>query len=152
MHEEEISADAVTADLRTQNNNLSFWQCAEGTRKEIDDIALAIAAGRDKIDKVEIVLIDDKDLENDGQAIKATNGRTPVESLVRLHVDVMQLDYSRLGRVAHRIASAIAADQCHRVSKKRVERLLVTAITQDEILQIEGLNGKLRPQVQKLLT
>lgn len=152
MHEEEISADAVTADLRTQNNNLSFWQCAKGTRKEIDDIALAIAAGRDKIDKVEIVLIDDKDLENDGQAIKASNGRTPVESLVRLHVDVMQLDYSRLGRVAHRIASAIAADQFHRVSKKRVERLLVTAITQDEILQIEGLNEKLRPQVQKLLT
>lgn len=151
MREGDISADAVTADLRTQNNNLSFWQCAEGTNQEIENVVLAIAAGRDQIDKVDIVLIDDKDLRNDGQTIMASDGRTPVESLVKLHVDVIQLNYCRLGKVARRVASAVAADQCCRVTKKRVETLLVTAVTRGEVLQIERLNKKLRLQVQELL-
>ncbi|MXZ57740.1 MAG: hypothetical protein F4Z16_04575 [Rhodothermaceae bacterium] len=151
MDEGEISADAVTADLRTQNNSLSFWKCAKKTHKEIENVALAIAAGRDKIDKVEIVLIDNEDLKTDGQNIETSNGRTPVESLVKRHVDLMQLDYTRLGKVARRVASAVAANQCHRVSKQRVQTLLVTAITRDETLQIDRLNENLRPQVQKLL-
>lgn len=151
MDEGQISADAVTADLRTQNNSLSFWRCADGTDEEINNVALAIAAGRDKIDKVEIVLIDDEDLKTDGQTIKTSDGRTPVESLVRLHVDVTQLDYCRLGKVARRVASAVAADQCHRIPKNRIAKLLVTAITVGEILQIGKLNEKLRLQVQELL-
>jgi len=61
MREEGISADAVTTDLRTRNNNLSFWQCSEKTNKEIENVVLAIAAGRDKIDRIDIVLIDDMD-------------------------------------------------------------------------------------------
>ncbi|MYI84451.1 MAG: hypothetical protein F4058_03845 [Rhodothermaceae bacterium] len=152
MSEREISADAVTADLRTQDNILSFWQCGEGTDKEVNNVALAIAAGRDNIDKVEIVLIDDKDLENDGQIIKASNGRTPVGSMVKLHVDVIRLDYYRLGKVAHLVASAVAADKFHRITKKSVKTLLVTAITESEVLQVEGLNDKLRPRVQRLLS
>lgn len=152
MSEGEISADAVTADLRTLDNKLSFWQCGAGRDKEINNVALAIAAGRDKIGKVEIVLIDDKDLENDGQIIKASDGRTPVGSMVKLHVDVIRLDYSRLGRVARRVASAVAADQCHRVTKNSVKTLLVKAINESGALQVEGLNDKLRPEVRRLLS
>ena len=152
MSEGEISADAVTADLRTQNNKLSFWRCGTGTEKEIENVALAIAAGRDKIDKVEIVLINDKDLENDGQIIKASDGRTPVGSMVKLHVDMIRLDYYHLGKVARRVSSAIAANQCRRVPKKRVETLLMTAITRSKVLQVEKLNEKLRLQVQGLLS
>ena len=152
MSEGDISADAVTADLRTQNNQLSFWQCGAGTKKEVYNVVLAIAAGRDKIDKVEIVLIDDKDLKDDGQTIKASDGRTPVGSLVKLHVDVIQLDYCRLGKVARRVASAVAADQYRKVSKKRVETLLVTAVTGSEVLQVDRLNEKLRLQVERLLS
>ena len=152
MDEGEISADAVTADLRTQGNNLSFWCCVDETDEEIDNVALAIAAGRNRIDKVEIVLINDEDLRNDGQTIMSSDGRTPVESLVKLHVDVIQLDYHRLGKLARRVASAVAAEQFRRISKKRVATLLVTAINGDEVLPIEGLNENLRLQVQELLS
>lgn len=151
MSNEDISADAVTADLRTQNNSLSFWRCPEGTDADIDKVALAIATGRDKIDKVEIVLIDDKDLKKDGQTLKNSGGRTPVEILAKLHVDVTRLDYVRLGKIAQCVASAVAANQFHRIPRKRIESLLVTAINRDSILNIEQLNEKLRSQVQKLL-
>ena len=30
LAEDEIPADAVTADLRTQDNKLSFWRCGDG--------------------------------------------------------------------------------------------------------------------------
>ena len=31
----EIAADAVTADLRTQDNKLSFWRCGDGESKRL---------------------------------------------------------------------------------------------------------------------
>lgn len=39
MHAEEISADAVTGDLRTQDNSLSFWRCPSGSAVELEDVA-----------------------------------------------------------------------------------------------------------------
>jgi len=61
INEGDISADALTCDLRTLENHLSFWQCKDGSIKEIEDVALAIASGRDKIDKLDIVLIEETD-------------------------------------------------------------------------------------------
>ena len=34
---DEIPADAITADLRTANNALSFWQCGQATDLEVSD-------------------------------------------------------------------------------------------------------------------
>ncbi len=151
MSKGDISADALTSDLRTLENNLSFWRCKEASIKDIEDVALAIASGRDRIDKLDIVLIDDSDLKSDCKT-KDSKGRTPVENLVHLHVDVLELNYYRLGIIARSIVSAIADDQCYRVSRKRIETLLVTAIIEEERLFIGNLNDRLRPQVQRLLT
>jgi len=151
MHEDGISADAVITDLRTQNNNLSFWKCSEKTNKEIENVVLAIASGRDKIDRIDIVLIDDMGLKNDGQTLEPSKGRTPVADLVKLHMDVNHLDYYRLGKIAFRVASAVTAKQCRRITKGQVEEILVTAITRRGVLQINNLSEKLRPKVQKLL-
>ena len=49
----EISADAITGDLRTQGNSLSFWQCGIAEQDKLEEAALAIAAGRDSIDCAE---------------------------------------------------------------------------------------------------
>ena len=51
----EISADAVTGDLRTQRNSLSFWRCRAETNGDVEDVALAIAAARDQVDTIDIV-------------------------------------------------------------------------------------------------
>ena len=37
---DEIPADAVTADLRTQDNALSFWACGSGDTRELDEVVL----------------------------------------------------------------------------------------------------------------
>lgn len=51
----EISADAVTSDLRTKENTLSFWNCRTETNGDVEDAVLAIAAAGDRLDRLDVV-------------------------------------------------------------------------------------------------
>ena len=53
--EGEISADAVTRNLRTHNNSLSFWRCHTETNGDVEEAVLGSRGGRDRIDKLDIV-------------------------------------------------------------------------------------------------
>lgn len=146
IREGQIAADAVTADLRTQDNKLSFWQCGSGSAEEIEEAALALAAGRDQLDKIELVWISEDDLVADGLDLSASRGQTLVEDLAERHVDVQQLDYDRLGLVAVRVSSALGEDRHRRLAKQAVRRLLVDAI-QDGRLHQEELPQKLASEL-----
>ena len=47
--EGEIAADAVTVDLKTQDNSLSFWRCPTETTQDLEKAVLAIAATRNTV-------------------------------------------------------------------------------------------------------
>jgi len=118
----EISADAVTSDLRTKDDTLSFWKCGGATKPEIEEAALALAAAGDRIDKIDLVWLTEEELREDGQMLECTPGRTPVSDLARQHVDVSRLDYVRLGKVAEQIVSAIASGNyvvCYLICRQR---------------------------------
>lgn len=144
----EIPADAVTGDLKTQGNALSFWRSRSNTSGDFEDVILAIAAGRDKIDKVEIVWFDKDELINDGLNLVQTDGITPIRDLIKLHADVPLLDYTRLGKVADKIASALASDQYWRVTRSRVKKLLIAAVIRQR-LEIDNLNEKIQTEIRK---
>ena len=142
-----ISADAVTGDLRTRDNMLSFWQCPSGTEVELEDVVLAIATGHVEVAKVEIVWLDDEDLRTDGQTLINSDGRTPVAELVSLHVNVFHLDYTRLGKIACRIVSAIVAEQYRRLPRMYVRRLLTSAVSSGRI-NLKNLSEKIQTELQ----
>ena len=144
----EISADAVTADLRTQENKLSFWRC--GSETEVEDAALAIAAAGERVDKLDIVWIDEGELQTDGQTLEDTEGRTHVTELVKRHVDICRLDYVRLGNVAHHVITAIEEDRYIRLSKGRVTKILVAAVRQGRV-DLNDLEEDVQKQVRKSL-
>ena len=144
----EISADAVTADLRTRENKLSFWRC--GSETEVEDAALAIAAASDRVDKIDIVWVDEDELKTDGQILKNTKGRTHVTELIDRHVDICRLDYVRLGKVAHRVMTAIKNKQCTRLNKRRVTEILVAAVEQGRV-NLDGLQEGVQKEVNKSL-
>lgn len=146
----EISADAVTADLRTQDNKLSFWRCGNGSQTEIGEVALAMAATGNRVDKIELAWIPEDDLRADGQLWLDTEGRTPVEQLASRHLDVCRLDYVRLGKIAHRVADAIKEGRFERLKKERVLDILVAAIQQRR-LELNDLKDKVRAEVNKSL-
>lgn len=142
----EISADAVTLDLKTQDNKLSFWRCGDGKRAGVNEAALAIAAACDRIDRIDVVWLAVGELQGDGQTLKNTMGRTPVLGLDELHVDVCRLDYWRLGKVAQLIFTAIQKDQHLRLRKACVKDLLTKAAEQGRI-DPAGLKDHVRKEL-----
>ena len=148
--EGEIAADAVTVDLKTQNNSLSFWRCPTETTEDLEKAVLAIAATRNRVEKLEIVWLINDDLQNDCQTLENTEGDTPVSELKELHVDVCRLDYVRLGKVASRIAIALENCRWRRISKGRVRKLLVEAVTQKRV-ELADLQESIQAEVQKSL-
>lgn len=147
---DEIPADAITADLRTKGNALSFWQCGQATDLEVSDVVLAIAAGRDRIQKLDIVWILTDELESDGQRIRLKRGRTPVAGLSKRHVDVCRLDYRRLGRIGARVATAISQEQWRRFRQGQIVDLLATAV-RDGRLSEGDLTEKVRTKLRAAL-
>ncbi len=143
---DEIPADGVTVDLKTQQNSLSFWRCPSEEQSDLENAALAIAAGRDTVDRLDMVWLPDDELEGDGLTLSNTKGRTPVPELTDLHVDVTRLDYVRLGNVARSVVAALEANRYLRIPKARVKQLLVEAVNQDRI-NLDDLNHKLREEV-----
>ena len=142
----EIPADAVTVDLRTQQNSLSFWRCPTDVERDIEEAALAIAAAGDRVDRLDIVWLTDEELQADGQVLEDTAGRTPVTDMAAMHVDVSRLDYVRLGNVARGIAAAIQANRWRRLTRRRVKALLEEAIGEGRV-DPTALAGTLRAQV-----
>jgi hypothetical protein len=129
----EIAADAVTEDLRTNGNALSFWRCDTGAEDQVEAVALAMAASGDRIDKLDVVWIAERHFAEDGQTWEATEGRTPVAELRRRHVDLQRLDYVRLGNVARHVAAAIESERYLRLSRRRVRMLLVAAVRRGDV-------------------
>ena len=53
----EIPADAVTADLRTTDNTLSFWTFEDASDEGIRATALVLATAADRVDRMDIVWV-----------------------------------------------------------------------------------------------
>lgn len=142
----EIPADAVTVDLRTQDNSLSFWLCQTDTAGDVEAAALAIAAAGERVDKLDIIWLIDDELELDGLTLAKTEGRTPVRDMTSRHVDLIQLDYVRLGRIARKVVDAIESQRYCRLTRARVRKLIVVAIRQGRIDSAK-LDERLRADV-----
>ena len=96
---------------------MSFWRCPTDATSDVEEAALAIATGREHLEKLDLVWLDDEELQADGQFLTNTEGYTPVMDLAPLHVDVSRLDYVRLGKVASRIGTAIEEKRFYRLTK-----------------------------------
>ena len=109
-----------------------------------------MAAAGDRIDKLDVVWIAERDFAADGQSWEATDGRTPVAELRYRHVDLQRLDYVRLGNVARRVAAAIASEWCLRFSRRRVKMLLVAAVQRGDV-DLADLAERVRDEVGSAL-
>ena len=145
-----IPADAITADLRTQQNRLSLWEGDITSRDSVNDVALAIAAGRERVDKIELVWVTDEELKSDGLMLVKSVGRTPVTDLASRHFDACELDHEGLGLVAHRVASVMTTSRYYRLTAAAVRRILTTAVKEKRV-DLTDLEEKVRTEVAKHL-
>ena len=150
LAEGELRADAVTADLRTVDNALSVWQCGdnEATEKDVQEAALAMASIMDRADTIDLAWLGKDELEQAGHIVRQTNGETNVLDLRSHHFDICELNYTRLGDIASRIAKAVRDGQRRRFRRRAVLDLLADAVELDRI-KIPYLKCPLRQQVQE---
>lgn len=116
----EIPADAISADLRTSSNSLSLWLCGEADDSALRGVVLALASGCDRLDRLDVVWIDQASIERERIALHQTRGRTPVVDMIDKHMDADELDLNRLGVIARLIHDALGAERCSRFSRQQV--------------------------------
>ena len=145
-----VRSDAITIDLRTQYDKLSFWKCGTGPADEenIQAVAMAIASANPSWGKLDIVWLHVENLQQDAQVWECVEGESPIKDLNDRHVHAIQLNYGRLGNLAERIVNAINADQIRRFDKDEIVKLLGQAVKQDR-LNIEHLKGNTLTAVAK---
>jgi len=147
MDQGAVGADAVTADLRTQNNALSLWEFSDA-EKELREIVLALAANFDRIEKIDIAWFLREDAEKAGIEIQPTKGQTPVDDLRDWHRDAMNLDLDRLGGVARSLSRSVRNNGwVRRFRKKEVRNVLKEAVDQRRLIAgslSEGIQRDLR--------
>lgn len=150
LDENEIPADAITADLKTTGNALSFWASPTDDECDLKQVVLALATGLERIDKLDIAWLDSTTVAEAGLTVAKTPGLTKVAKLVDTHRDIERLDLVRLGRVTSLLDMAINCKQHNRYNKRTVVRLIADAI-EDGSLELEELAEKVRAEVEKLL-
>lgn len=145
---DEIPADAITIDLRTRDNALSFYRCGSASPSEVEEAALAIAAAGDHIETFDVAWISSDDLRARGHELKDIRGETPLVSMRERHVDVCRLDHRRLGEVAETLAAALCPATSKRFTKSSVETLLLDAVKQGRV-EREQLKDGLKKVVER---
>lgn len=123
-----LPADAVTIDLRTKDNILSFWICNPTDENSLQDVALAIASTRDTVQRLDIVWLEERNVARMDVAINPTVGETPAKHLNKNHRDIVGIDLLRLVRLARSVGSAVGNQQTKRFTAKEVEHLLLEAV------------------------
>ena len=143
-----IPADAVTVDLQTSGNTLSFWKCRSAENDELDEPALAIAAAKQHIETFDLFWIPQSTLSEEGLTLQATPGKTPVKDLRNRHVDIASLDYGQLGKVARHVATAIKDQRCRRITQKEAKDLLMAALHKRRV-KLDDLDKYVRNKLQR---
>lgn len=139
-----IGADALSCDLKTAGNTLSFWRFPDEMHA-YEEAALALAAGQRELDKIDIVGVDEVELqESSGVKLIESEGNTLVPDLKAYHVDVVELDIDRIAQVARLVARRVreSPNRVKRFSKKQVRDILARAV-EDGRLRAEALEMKL---------
>jgi hypothetical protein len=123
---EDVSADAITTCMKTFQNALSTWRVSR--EEEVEDAVLAMVAGQERLETMDVVFIDRSSLEDKGINLKSTPGITPLKELINKHIDICDLTYRLLGVVAENIVRSIKDEKIKRYTKKDLKKILTEAI------------------------
>lgn len=122
----DVSADAITNCMKTSQNALSTWEITH--EDDVANAVLAIVAGHQYLDTIDVVLLDPIWLKNMGINLKSSPGNTPVKELVNNHIDICNLTYHSLGSVAENIVRSFKEEKIKRYTRGDIKRLLSDAV------------------------
>ena len=130
LAESEISADAITVDMRTSESRLSFWICNRDN-SDWKEAALALAANMEKLETFHLLLLEQSDLDEGKFPVVKTDGNTRVRDLVQRHRDMERLDTVRLCELAMKIVRRVREtpiNNIETVTKAEMRKILKNAV------------------------
>jgi len=145
----QIAADAITGCLRTQGNTLSFWESSKD-KTDVEKVALALASARQKIDKLQIILIPRTEFPPDNFDFSKTDGNTPFLELRHKHMDMVNIDMTTLCQVAEKIAPKIRNNHeelLFQFTQKEVKRLIIQGVI-DGFIEIDKLDTDIKKAIK----
>lgn len=144
MNDDDVTADAITNCLKTTKNTLSVWHIEN--EYDIEEAVLAIAAGLQHIETIDIVVLSTNSLQDYNINIITSTGNTPIESLKEIHRDLSELTYSKLGYIKDHIVERIRKDKLKRYTKGQLKKMLLDAIDKG-VLKLEDLHDSVKSKL-----
>jgi hypothetical protein len=91
----DIPADAITIDLKTNNNALSVWWIDSDSA--LTEVVLALSSNMEHLNKIEVVYVNEQDLLDRGLIVDSeSKGITPVTDLAQSHRDIVHMTLTTL--------------------------------------------------------
>jgi hypothetical protein len=156
---QDISADALTGCLRTSGDTLSFWQC-DPHHEDVTEVVHALATPRvdpslprerGKIERIDVVLLRNNDLEIEGFTSIARPGNTCVNDLCDRHIDLTNLTMNKLCSLAKQIVPKVRqSSHCHRFTRGEIIRIIDQAV-KSQRLNAHDLDEKIQIELRKLV-
>lgn len=140
--------DSVT-DLKTTRNKLSVWKADND--EEINDAIVALALGRQSIDKLWFVYLDESHLDSIGITAKPDEtGDAPgiaSQDILARHMNLQDIDYPRLGKLTEYIYSQLDSEK---FTLKTVPQLstLLNSYKEKGIVLPGNVNDKLKQKLK----
>ena len=131
---DDMPADIISKDLRTEKNTLSFWRIENLDDLERAALALAASSKSTSIETIEVVYIPEEDIYSASFEVDDNSpGDTIVPDLAKMHRDLCALNFRKLGMISSLINNNIHQDHCQRFTKSCVKKLLKQAYIDQRI-------------------
>lgn len=145
---EDVEADTLTIDLKTDHNTLSVWQVDDDT--ELDDIFVALGSNMDNISTIFIVKLDQNDLLSRGIVLDDQEGNVPVLGINDKHHNIVNLNYVNMAEIIDTILIGLKEEEWSKRTKSNMKKLLCKAYLEGK-LDIDNMSASLVKEIEKAL-
>lgn len=146
-HLESISSDVTTNEFRTSGSKLSVWYIT--TENELDNAALAIALGGQKLENFKLMLLESERVET-FFTVNDSPGSTCIEELASSHRDICGITHESLINLLKLYKDAVDEEKCFRYRTKEIKDLVKVALKEKKV-QIQDASEKLQKDLEDLL-
>ena len=115
-----LNADAITCDLKTENNEFSWWRIDEFS--ELEDMAISIASVFQSKAPIFVVFFPEEEMKKTLLDIENTpnNGYTAVVDQKKNHYDIQHLNVAGILAVAELVANSIQEKKVLKVPRTKI--------------------------------
>ncbi len=139
-----LQADALK-NFKTSENTLSVFKVDEDNRQEsVIRILVALACGRQSLDKVDYALFDSDIIKKLDIQFDEIEGTTPDQAVNKLHIDLKKLSGNLICELAKSIQNSGEID---RLYPKVIEKAINKGIEKKQ-LQVEKINSQLLGKIK----